>query len=399
MPAEQILQTSIENLEYELLRGLKDLVQEGGAAIGMLMSRGEMAEDEGFGLVEALSEEFEVFKVPLEQANRVEDLDPFDVLLIMGPKEAYTERERYFLDQYLMRGGHLVFALDALAFDPDALSAPEGTIAMPFDHGFDQMLFRYGVRINKDLVQDLNFGLLPVYGGNFGNQEQLVPLPWPFYVRVTQLAKHPVTKGLDPLLVRYVSSLDTVKAEGVRKTPLLFSSPYSFREAAPVRLALSDAERAPDVERFQAGSLPLMYLLEGEFTSFYKNRFLPEGVDAAGFLEQGSRGRVLVTGSGSWFKSQRIGEGQAPLALGQSPLQVEDYDNRRFVQHLMQYLLEPEGMIASRAKEFRVRPLDKVRVQEERRYWQGVNVLLPPLLMVLLGLGLVQLRRMRYARR
>src|SRR5690606_36024217 len=131
------------------------------------------------------------------------------------------------------------------------------------------LLFRYGIRVNKDLIQDLNFGYIPVMGGNFGDQQQMVPLPWPFYILAARMQEHAITKGLDVVQYRFASSLDTVKADGVRKTPLMFSSDLTKILPAPVRVAFSDMEREPKVEEFGMRNLPLAYLLEGEFTSLY----------------------------------------------------------------------------------------------------------------------------------
>jgi len=247
MSPDEILNLSIENLEYEISNAIRSLVLQQKPVIGIIMDHGEMAEDDGFGLVEALVEAYEVYKVPMDQAKTVEDLLGFEALIIAGPKEPYTDRERYLLDQYLMRGGNLLFFIDQLAVDLKAANG-EGTIAMPFDTGLDEMLFRYGIRINKDFVQDLNFGYHPVVAGEFGNQPQIVPLPWPFYIMAGRMADHPITKGLDQLQFKFVSTLDTVSAAGVIKTPLVFFSDYTRNFNAPASIAFVDMSLEPDVD-------------------------------------------------------------------------------------------------------------------------------------------------------
>lgn len=385
MSPDQILNNSVENLEFELINAVRKLVSKQQYAVGMLMGNGELEGDDGFGIVEALVEDFEVFKIPLEQAKKVEDLDPFDVLIIAGPKETYSDREIYLVDQYLMRGGNLVILPNALAYDMDEAGG-DGTVAMPFDNGLDQLLFRYGIRVNKDFVQDMNFGYHPVMAGNFGDQQQLVPLPWPFYIAAGRMAKHPVTKGLDQIVFRFTSSLDTVKADGVKKTPLIFGSDFGKKLAAPVRVAFQDLEDGPDLESYALQNLPLLYLLEGDFTSLFKNRFLPDGMPKEGFLESGRQGKVIVAGTGRLFESSFDPRSGEPLPIGLDPYSDMQYGNRLLLQNMINYLVEPEGIIATRTKQFQIRPLNKVKVSQEKVKWQVINVLLPVVLLGLLSL-------------
>jgi ABC-2 type transport system permease protein len=396
MSPDQILNQSVENLEFELVNAIRKLVRMEQSSVGILMGHGEVGEDEGFGIVEALIDDHEVYKIPIEQAKKPEDLDPFKVLIVAGPKEIYSEREIYLLDQYLMKGGKLIFLLDAVAFDIEEAGG-SGTVAMPFDSGLDQLLFRYGIRINKDLIQDLNFGYRLVMAGNFGDQEQMVPLPWPFYVAAGRMAAHPITKGLDQVMFRYVSSLDTVKADGITKTPLIFGSDFMKKIAAPVRMAFEDLADGPDIDSFTERQLPLLYLLQGKFTSLFKNRFLPDAMDKTSFLEEGY-GMVLVAGTGSLFKSSpNVGTGE-PLALGLDPIQGIEYANRQLLQNSIRYLLEPEGIIASRTKQFQIRPLNKVKVKEERTKWQIINVLIPVLIIWLIGIVWIGIRKRKFGK-
>lgn len=397
MSPDQILNQSVENLEFELISAIRKLVRKQQNAIGILMGNGELDEDDGFGIVEALIDDYEVYKVPLDQAKKIQDLDPFQVLIVAGPRDAYDEREIYLLDQYLMKGGKLIFLIDAVAYDLQEAGG-NGTVAMPFESGLDQLLFRYGIRVNKDLIQDLNFGYHPVMAGNFGDQEQMVPLPWPFYVAAGRMASHPITKGLDQVMFRFVSSMDTVKATGVTKTPLIFGSDFGKKLNAPVRMAFEDMAEGPDVESFKDKQLPLLYLLEGEFTSLFKNRFLPEGMDKASFLESGTEGAVLVAGSGNLFKSNKNVLSGDPIPLGLDPVQGVQYANRLLLQNSIAYLLEPEGIIASRTKQFQIRPLNKVSVRDEKVKWQIINILAPVLLFCLIGIVWIRLRKSKFAK-
>ncbi len=397
MGQDQTLNQSIENLEFELSNAIRKLISPESSSIAMIMGHGEMSSDEGFGMVEALDGDFELFKVPLAQANTPADLAGFKMIFIQGPKESYTEREIYLLDQYVIGGGNLVVLLDGVAVEIENAGGA-GTLAMPIDLGLDKLLFRYGIRVNKDLIQDLNFGYIPVMGGNFGDQQQMVPLPWPFYILAGRMQDHEITKGLDVVQFRFVSSLDTVKADGVKKTPLLFSSDLTRILQAPARVAFADMDQQPDVAEFGLKNLPLAYLLEGEFTSLYKNRFLPEGFAKADFKESG-KGKVVVIGDGEVFQAQTNLEDGAPLALGEDPFSQTTFANKLFLRNLAQYLADPDGIIASRTRTFQIRPLNKMKIAQQKTFWQGVNVLAPVIVLLILGSSVWWIRKNKYSRK
>ena len=392
MSAEQTLNASIENLEFELSQAIQKLLYPQKTALAMIIGHGELAEDDGFGMVEALNGRYELFKVPMEQAKKVEDLSSFAAVFILGPDSTFSDRELFLLDQYVMGGGNLVVAAEGASLDLSQL-AGDGALALPQENSLDRLLFRYGIRVNKDLIQDLNFGVIPVMGGNFGNQEQLVPLPWPYHFQAGRMYSHPITKGLDQVNFRYSSSLDTVKADGVKKTPLLFSSDRSRILPLPHLISLTAFQEPPLESEFALQNLPLAYLLEGEFTSLFKNRFVPE--EFAGITVKNSgKGKVLVLGDASVFQSQINLSNQEPLPLGEDPLAQTTYANKQFLENILQYLTDPEGIIATRTKVLQIRPLNKVKVAEEKQMWQLINLGIPVLFLGLMG-GLIGLLRVK----
>ena len=392
MSAEQTLNASIENLEFEIAQAIQKLLYPQKTALAMIIGHGELAEDDGFGMVEALNGRYELFKVPMEQAKKVEDLSSFAAVFILGPDSTFSDRELFLLDQYVMGGGNLVVAAEGASLDLSQL-AGDGALALPQENSLDRLLFRYGIRVNKDLIQDLNFGVIPVMGGNFGNQEQLVPLPWPYYFQAGRMYSHPITKGLDQVNFRYSSSLDTVKADGVKKTPLLFSSDRSRILPLPHLVSLTAFQEPPLESEFSLQNLPLAYLLEGEFTSLFKNRFVPE--EFAGIMVKSSgKGKVLVLGDASVFQSQINLSNQEPLPLGEDPMAQTTYANKQFLENILQYLTDSEGIIATRTKVLQIRPLNKVKVAEEKQMWQLINLGIPVLFLGLMG-GLIGLLRVK----
>ena len=392
MSAEQTLNASIENLEFEIAQAIQKLLYPQKTALAMIIGHGELAEDDGFGMVEALNGRYELFKVPMEQAKKVEDLSSFAAVFILGPDSTFSDRELFLLDQYVMGGGNLVVAAEGASLDLSQL-AGDGALALPQENSLDRLLFRYGIRVNKDLIQDLNFGVIPVMGGNFGNQEQLVPLPWPYHFQAGRMYSHPITKGLDQVNFRYSSSLDTVKADGVKKTPLLFSSDRSRILPLPHLVSLTAFQEPPLESEFALQNLPLAYLLEGEFTSLFKNRFVPEEF-AGRSVKNSGKGKVLVLGDASVFQSQINLSDQEPLPLGEDPMAQTTYANKQFLENILQYLTDPEGIIATRTKVLQIRPLNKVKVAEEKQMWQLINLGIPVLFLGLMG-GLIGLLRVK----
>jgi gliding-associated putative ABC transporter substrate-binding component GldG len=212
------------------------------------------------------------------------------------------------------------------------------------------------------------------------------------------MADHPITKGLDVVQFRFVSSLDTVKADNVVKTPLVFTSDFTRRQSAPVRVAFGDMANEPDVSLFNERNLPLVYLLEGQFTSFFKNRFVPGGFDKDKFLSESNSGRILVAGDADAIKSWIDPRQDEPLPLGINSFATNNTSNRTFLQNAVNYLVEPEGIIASKTKSFEIRPLNKVKINQQKSMWQVINVVLPVLFVISLGWFRQLLRKRKYAK-
>lgn len=397
MSAEQTLNASIENLEFELAQAIQKLLNPQKHALAMVIGHGELSEDDGFGMVEALDGRYELFKVPLEQAKKVEDLSTFAAVFILGPDSSYSDRELFLLDQYVMGGGNLVVAAEGARFDQSQI-ARGGALAIPQENSLDRLLFRYGIRINKHLIQDLNYGVIPVMGGNFGNQEQLVPMPWPYHFQALRMFPHPITKGLDQINFRFASSLDTVKADGVVKTPLLFTSEHTKLLPLPHLIQLETFQNPPLETEFGTQYLPLAYLLEGEFTSLFQNRFLPDEFSGGKVLNKGN-GKVIVLGDASVFQGQPKPSSEVVLPLGEDPLGQWSYANKQFLENLVQYLIDPDGIISTRTKVLKIRPLDKIKVAEEKQFWQVMNVIIPVLVLVFLGGFIALLRVKRFSQK
>ena len=387
---EEIINQSIEGLEYELTNAILQLSQSRRKRVGLVLGHGEPDSLQLAGFTNLVLSKYDLFRVNLPEKK--EELVGYDLLVIAKPTSAFAEREKYLLDQYLMKGGRLMFFLDALRVNMDS-AAGDGTVAIPYQTNLADMLFKYGVRINQDYVADLNCGNFPIVAGNVGNQPQIRMLPWPYFPVISNYGDHAAVKNLDAVMVRFGSTIDTVKATGIKKTPLLLTSDYSKVMGTPVQVSFNDlrSELLPD--KFQTGPQSLGYMLEGRFTSLYKNRFPPKGFKRDAAIEEGAASKVVVIADGDLIRNELSLEDGNPMPLGVEPYSQTTYANEDLILNLMNYLLDDEGVIQSRVKEIKIRPLDKVRVKEERLMWQLVNMGAPLALLLLFGLIKIVVRR------
>jgi gliding-associated putative ABC transporter substrate-binding component GldG len=391
---EQQLNQSIEGLEYELAAAIRGLSVGDRHRVGLVRGHGELSGREITDLTNSLSAQYEIGNVNL---SIYQDLIGYDALIVLKPIQPFSEEEKYNLDQFIMQGGKAMFFLDALHLDMDSIKG-EGTYAFPYETNLDDMLFRYGVRINKDLVVDRFGQRYPIVVGTVGNQPNLQWMPWPFYPLINHTSDHPIVKNLDALSVRLVSSIDSVKAEGVRKTPLLFSSQYSLSADFPVKVSLNDLRKDFNPETFNQGPIPLGYLLEGKFTSLFKNRMLPAGISSEARIDEGNS-KIIIVGDGDMMSSQINPKTDRPLPMGfDLASQQEAFANRDFLINSMAYLLNDQGIINARNKEVMIRPLDTVRIAGQRVQWQVFNLLTPLLLLLIYGVIRHFLRKRKYAR-
>lgn len=388
--SSQVLNQSIEGLEYELATAIRNLSQTERSKVGIISNHLGLDSLELMGMVNSLADRHDVYRADL---NKLADLSVFDALLLVKPTSAYSEAEKYRLDAYVTQGGNLFVAIDQMGVKME--EASEGTVAYTLEHNLDDLLFRYGVRINQDLIQDVQCGNFPVVVGDMGDQPQITMLPWPYFPVSAQYGQHPIVRNLDASLLRFASTIDTVKATGIRKTPLMYSSPYARVMTSPIVISFNDLREGLNPKLFNAGIQPVAYLLEGQFTSVFKNRMLPEGVSPASNNQ--APGKVLVMADGDFVRNEVDIKSGKPHPLGFDQFARQSYANNDFMLNAISYLVEEEGLITARSKEVKVRPLDKVKVAKDKLFWQLVNVALPLLMLVVAGVLVYFWRKRKYS--
>jgi ABC-2 type transport system permease protein len=391
-PQEQLNQ-SVEGVEYELITAIKKLTTTEKPRVALVEGHDELAGPVVADLVSSLDEFYVTERVDLRGQN----LDGVAAVLVMQPKKPFSEAEKFKLDQFIMRGGKALFFIDKVQMNLDSIGLG-GAYAFGYDLNLDDLLFRYGVRANLDLVQDLQMGQIVLNVGNFGNAPNIQPVPWPYYVLANRFADHPTTRNLNAIYTRFLGTIDTVKAEGVRKTPVLFTNQYSRTRRAPTLVSLDELKADLDPKLYTKPYLPVAYLLEGSLPSLFKNRFVPEGLPQQAIRPQSVPTKVLVCADGDVVRNELDRRSGQPLPLGFDPLSRQQFSNKEWVLNTLSFMLDEGGLISTRLKEVKLRPLDKVRVEEEAGFWRGLNLILP--LLLVLGFGALRFweRKRRYAR-
>ena len=390
---EEKLNQSVEEVEYALASTIQELTQERKYRVGWLTGHGELDSIKVRSIQEAIAEEYVLEEVFLPTAR---NLERFDALILAKPQQPFSEQAKYKLDQYLLQGGKGLFFIDQVMVNMDSAGG-EGTLAVPLDLNLNDMLFRYGLRINQNLLQDLSSGAYPVVVGNMGNQPQVRMLPWPFFPVLNNYGPSAIVRNLDATYGKFVSTIDTVKSEGVQKTPLILSSQYTRTFEAPVRVSINDLRQELNPAQYNKGVLPVGYLVEGMFSSLYRNRFLPEGISQEGFLEQGET-KLITVSDGDFIANEinfRTGE---PYPLGFAPFTQQLFANQQFVLNSLAYLTNENGLIVARNKEISIRPLDPIQKEEERLFWQALNLAGPVIFVILLGVVFHYWRKRKYTR-
>jgi len=392
--SQERLNQSVEGVEYELISTIEQLVNVDRKRIAMIHGHDELDSLDIASIKQTLLESYDVFDVDLPAKSTLEE---YDGIIIAKPLKPFSDLDLYKIDQYIMKGGKAIFLVDMLDVSLDSISA-EGSIGYPLDTNLDGIFFRYGVRINKDYLLDLNSGGFPVVVGNLGESPQIQLMPWPFYPIITNYSDHPVVRNLDATYLRFTSSIDTVGALGIRKIPLMFTSPYSKTAGTPVKVSLNDLRKQMSPEIFNEGSQPVAYLLHGQFTSLFKNRFLPEGAERDDFTDQGLPTSLIICSDGDLIRNEINPKTGMPYDLGFDPYLQAEFANADFMLNALSFLMDEDGVILSRNREITIRPLDKVRVENEKLKWQLINLVIPILLIIIFGIVRHYLRKKKYSR-
>jgi gliding-associated putative ABC transporter substrate-binding component GldG len=323
-------------------------------------------------------------------------LKNYDLAIIAKPTEKFTDEEKLVLDQYVINGGKTLWLVDQVNMEMDSLYNDLGTtLAFPNDLNLNDMLFKYGVRINPDLVKDIMATPIALATGEKGSTTQYTQFPWFYSPMIYPTTKHPIVSNLDALKFEFASGIDTLK-NGIKKTVLLQSSPYSRLVGAPVEVRLDMVQERPEQSEFKnTGNIPVAVLLEGEFHSVFENRVMP--FQEKTFESKGKDNKMIVVSDGDIIRNQ-LDKNYQPLELGYDKWTNKLYGNKEFLMNCVNYLLDDNGLINIRSKVVDLPILDKEKVYDNYTKSQIISVGLPIITLVIFGFLFTFLRKRKYSK-
>ncbi|NOY37944.1 MAG: gliding motility-associated ABC transporter substrate-binding protein GldG [Chlorobi bacterium] len=399
LPASVNLNHSIEGIEYNLILPVHNLTTDTIFKVAFTEGHGELPEPEVEDIQKELARFYTIDRGVIGGKPGI--LDNYAAVIIAKPSKPFSEADKFVLDQYLMHGGKILWLLDRVAIDADSLMYASFTFGLPQDLNLDDLLFKYGVRINPSLIQDVRCSMIPVNTAIRGNAPHYVPAPWLYYP-LLEPQNHPVSRNLNLVQGRFVNPLDTVSGNGsIRKEILLTTSDYSRILGAPLMVNLEEIRTPPKQEAFNAPHIPVAALVEGTFESAFKNR-MPEAVVPGyqGKIKKESvPTRMIVVADGDIIRNdvRMSGDKVVALPLGQDRITQQTYGNKDFIVNAVNYLVDDQGLLDLRSREFKLRLLDRTKILQQRTRWQIINSLGPLVIILLLGFLIRIGRRKKYA--
>ena len=413
-PDEYAVNASIENLEFYLIDAVRKVTRLERPKIAFIEGHGELSNEELGSIAQTLAKNYDVKRQAIEGKidallHRTQDTTrdvkvypTYDAIVIAKPTEPFDEKDKFLIDQYIMHGGKVLWLVEPVYATMDSLQNQESTIGLEQDLNLDDMLFRYGVRLNRDLLLSLNCAQIAVRtGGMVGNQPQYTRFNWYYFPLLQAASDHPMVRNMNGIKADFVSSIDaTSSADGIEQIPLLKTTGYTKVSGTPVFISLAMLRQAPDQRLFNLkDGKNVAYLLKGSFTSLYANRIPQEIVDdqATDFLEESEPTAMIVVADGDIIRNQ-FDIDHNPLPLGYDKYTGVTYTNKEFLENAISYLVDGENMIDIRSRKLTIRLLDTKKVSKERVKWQVINTVIPIALIIIFGFVLAFVRKRKYSK-
>ncbi len=393
---DEQLQNSIQNLEYAFVNAIHKTTSEKTKKIAVLRGNGELSDIYMADFLRKLGEYYRLAPFTLDSVAKnptktLQKLKEYDLTIIAKPTEKFTEEEKYTLDQYIVNGGKTLWMIDQVHAELDSLMQTGESLAYPRDLGLTDLLFSYGVRINSNLVEDLYSSKIPLATGNVGNQTQYNQFSWRFFPVAQSANNHPINKHIEPVNLKFTSSIDLLKND-IEKTVLLQSSPLSKIVGVPSIISLNSIRQQIDKESFNKQYIPLGVLLEGEFKSAYSDRIQPFKISNP--KKKSEKNKLILIADGDIIANQ-VTRGK-PEKLGVDKWTGQQFGNKEFLLNSVNYLLDDAGLLDIRSKTINLKLLDREKAFEERTFYQFLNVGFPLILLAFFGLAFNYIRKKKY---
>lgn len=373
-----MLNNSIQGLEYGFANAIRQLTLKRKPRIGIIEGHGEPDTTMIKDFTKSISEYYAPDRVKISgkiiNDTLVNDLLHYDALVIAKPQLPFPENEKFLIDQFIMKGGRVLWLIDGMNATMDSLAASGTAMATDLPLNLEDMFFHYGVRVNPSLIMDLKSSAIPMVTGIVGTRPRTELRPWFYYPLMFPESNHPIVNNLNAVLFKFVSTLDTVRVSGVQKTFLLKSSEYSKVLFTPARISLATAKEKPNMSQFNKRNLPVAVLLEGEFKSVFKNR-VPLDLThfAIDFKEKSKPTKMIVVSDGDIILNDYKRSTGQVYPLGFDSFTGQQFGNKNFLLNCVDYLCDDSGLMAVRSKDLKLRMLDKTKVTDEKLFWQIAN--------------------------
>ena len=400
LSGEENLNASIEQMEFAFMEALSLLLQTETPRIAIIEGHGEPDDTHTYDLMTALSRYFQVDRGQISGIDSIVDahiLDDYRAILILAPQTPFSDQERFIIDQYLMRGGSILWAIDGIRLSEEVLQQEGFTPIIPLDLGLSEMFFRYGIRINPALVQDIQCLPIPVNVSSDPEQPNLQPMPWTYAPLLLTSQGSPITRNMGQVMSTFVSPIEAVGGEdGIEKRVLLATSTASCLTATPGKVDLNDMN--PDIEQFKYQYIPIAVSLEGVFPSAYAHRMMPDGIASDEKIrKQSTPTRQIVIASGSIVINETQ-KGQI-LPMGYDRYSGMQFSNRDMIVNCLLWLTDSEGLINLREKDITLRLLNDKRAPDERLTVQLISTISPIAILALVGVVVMIIRKRKYQKR
>ena len=401
MGPKEVLDYSSNLLEYKFAQAIQKTEQAAKPDIAYLAGNGQQL---GINTIDMLSSLTRFYKVDTIDINtNIEIPSIYKTIIVTTPETGIDEKAKFKIDQYVMNGGRVLWLLDALNASMDKLQNVDGYLATARESNLEDILFKYGVRINPDLIEDVQQNVpIPVTVGMIGDKPDIRLLPWIYFPYSVPTSKHPIVHNMDAVLFQFANSIDTIAVPGIKKTILLHSSNRSRRVTAPLRISLASLKFKPNPDLFRESQIPMAVLLEGTFSSNFTNRLSPQFLATLKdslknpFLAEGRKAskQIVVSNAAVFFND--FSDKNGPMECGYWKFTQQNYSNKTFLLNCLEYLVDDNGLLEARSKDLSLRLLDIPRVKKEKSKWQLINIGLPIVLTILFGTGFLFFRRKKY---
>ncbi len=413
VPPEEVLNNSIQNLEFNLANAIQKLSISNKPKVAFIEGHGELSLLETADIAYSLQEYYSVERISIDgklnslnerkesEIGNIVVRNKFDAIIIAKPDSTFSEKDKFIIDQYIMRGGNVLWLVDPVFASMDSIEFSSSTVGIINEINLNDQLFHYGVRLNTNLVMDLSALPIPIRTGEIGGSPQIDFFPWFYFPLLNPVGDHPIVKNLNAIKTEFIGSIDTVDVPGIKKSILLTSSQYSRTVNTPVYISLDILQKEPDRRQYTTSNIPVAVLLEGEFESLFNNRVPPTILESEeiDFLPKSKPGKMIIIADGDVIKNQ-IGKSEGrrvPYPLGYDRYTNQTFGNKEFILNAINYLIDDDGLISIRSRELTLRLLDRTKITEGRVFWQVINTVLPVVVILILGVIMFVVRKRKFA--